>query len=625
VADQIKDDSLDILDKDQSREDQEVVQMVNSLFEKARKARKVKEAKWDENFEFYLGRQWPYRRPTYRHSEVINLVFSAVEQVVPIMNDNRPQIDFIPEDIDDRDLAEAFKKLADSEWTRYGWSHVLTDIIKTGLIYGTAIGALEFDPTIDEPEGKIVFRCVDNYEFYPAPRALDVNDKSCPYIIEARAIPVEEARAMFPELAEKINGTLQSGIPSKFNKTNFDVSLNSNAIRSNEATDDAASAFTNQEAEKLKESLLIKCWIQDDSMEESDIAADTLEGSASFEPDGEKENDKQEEKVLRKKYPNGRYVMIIDNMLAHDDDNPYKDGSFPYARFVDYQIPREFWGMGEVEQLKGPQRMVNRLISFMMDAIVLMGNPIWISDMGSIDTDQVTNQPGLIVEKTPGSDVHREPGVGLPANVLSVYQLAVDAFDRVFGSGEVSQGATPGGVTSGIAIESLQEAAQTRIRQKARNLEKFLNEIGQLYVSRVMQFYNTERLVTIRSENEGLDVRQFKFQIDKDPENVDFYIAKVKEVLPSEEGGSQMGVEKKFRTRGIFDVRATIGSNLPFAKRAKADTAMKLFSLGVLTPRRLLKDLDYPNADEIASELEKQQQAAAQAAAQQQGAPNASG
>ena len=601
--------------KEQSPEAQATVDLVNKLFQKAKKARKVKQNKWEENFEFYLGRQWPYRRPTYRHSEVVNLIFAAVESVVPILTDNRPQITFVPEDIDDRDLAEALTQIADADWTREGWSYVLGDIIKTSLIYGTSVGALEFDPTQNEPEGRIVFRCADNWEVYPAPRAKDINDGSCPYFIEATTIPLEEARAMFPDLAHMIQGSAQVGVPSRYEKSDFDTTLNANAIRSNDATDDAAAAFTSQETEKVKDSMLIKCYIQDESAEEVEQIACNIDGSKKKDANGKYIT----EKVQIKKYPNGRMIVVIDDLLAFDGENPYFDGKHPYARLIDYQVPNEFWGIGEVEQLKSPQKMINRLLSFMMDTVVLMGNPIWVSDVGAIDTDQVTNQPGLIVEKTPGSDVHREPGVGLPGNFLSVYQLCIDAFDRIFGSGEISQGAAPGGVTSGIALDSLQEAAQTRIRQKARNLEKFLNEIGTLYASRVLQFYNTPRLITINSEGEGLNIKQFKFQINQDPENVDFYVAKVTEVVPQDQAQAQEGQTKVFRTKGIFDVRATVGSNLPFAKRAKADTAMKLFQLGVLTPKRLLKDLDYPHADEIVGELEKQQAAQAQAQAQQGG------
>jgi len=605
---------------EQSAEQKELSRKIDELFLKAKRAKKVKQSKWEENFEFYLGRQWPYRRPSYRHSEVVNLIFAAVESVVPVLLDNRPEISFQPEDAVDRDLAEALTKLADADWNRLGWSYVLADILKISLIQGTGIGSVEFDPMQNDGLGEIVFENIDIYNFFPAPRAKDINDGDCPYVIEAKPIPLEEARAMFPDLAAMINGGIESGIPSRYEKNDFDTSLNANAVRSNEASDDATTAYTSQESKKLNECLLIKCWWKDDSTEEVELAVQDALGNPLLT----KEGVQQVQKETKKKYPNGRYVVKIDDLIAYDGENPYKDGKFPYARLVDYQIPNEFWAMGEVEQLKSPQRMVNRLLSFMMDTIVLMGNPIWVADMGAIDTDQVTNQPGLIVEKTPGTDVHREQGIGLPANILNVYQLCLDAFERIFGAGEITQGSAPTGITAGVALDSLQEAAQTRLRQKARNLEKFLNEIGTLYLSRVMQYYTTPRLITISNEIEGAHMKQFKFQIQKAPEdtaqNIEGeYIAKVTEMVPPGEGqvGMQEGTIKTFKTKGLFDVRSTIGSNLPFAKRAKAETAMKLFELGVLTPKRLLEDLDYPNAEVIAQELQANQQAAAQASAQQ--------
>lgn len=600
---------------DQSAEEKALVDKVEKLWQKARKTKKPKMSRWQENFEFYLGRQWPYRRPSYRHSEVVNLIFSAVESVVPILNDNRPQISFLPEDIDDRDLADALTKLADSEWTRKGWSFVLADIIKQGLILGCGVGSMEYDPNLNSGLGDIVFENKDPWTIYPAARAEDINDGSCPYFIEARTLPTEEAKAMFPELADQIKGSVTSGIPQRYERAEFDTTLNANAIRSNEASDDGVSAFTDIERRKEEESLLIKCWIDEDTVEEVEQLCKDAFGNPIYETLGVQ----KKETIYKKKYPNGRLIITIDGLLAQDGPNPYDDGKYPYVRFIDYQIPNEFWGMSEVEQLKSPQRMINRLLSFMMDTVVLMGNPIWVTDMGAIDTDQVTNQPGLIVEKTPGADVHREPGMGLPANFLQVYQLCISAFDRIFGSGEISQGTAQPGITSGVALDSLQEAAQTRIRQKARNLEKFLNELGTMYLSRVMQFYSTERVVTLSEDgsNAITSLKQFKFKIEAEPENTGMYTATVQELIPQENAPAMAGAIKTFKTKGIFDVRSTVGSNLPFAKRAKADTAMKLFQLGVLTPRRLLKDLDYPNSDQIADELEKNQQAAAQAAAQQ--------
>ena len=603
---------------EQSPEEQAVVQKVEHLFQAARKARRPKEGRWNENYEFYLGRQWTYRRPSYRHSEVVNLIFAAVEAIVPILTDNRPEFAFLPEDSEDRELAEALSKVADFDWSREGWDYILAEVIKSALISsGTSIGAMEFDPEQNSGLGRIIFRNVDALNIYPAPRAKDINDGTCPYFIEAEPIPVEEAKGMFPELAHMIKGSVGSGYPSKYERKDFDQTLNANSTRSNEAQDDLTSSYTQKDSKPVGESLLIKCYMQDDTMEEVKQACMDQYGNPTYTAEGVP----LEEVVdTKKKYPNGRLTIVIDNLLAFDGDNPYKDGLYPYARFVDYFVPNEFWALSEVDNLKSPQRMLNRLLSFMMDTIVLMGNPIWVADIGAIDTDMVTNQPGLVVEKTPGSDVHREAGLGLPSNLFSVYELCRDAFDRIFGINELTQGARPQNVSSNVALETLQEAGQTRIRQKARNLEKFLKEIGTLYVSRVMQFYSTPRLITINQDAANvLGGEQFKFQIEESKENPGKYIATLTKREQQPDGRMMDGEKKKFETEGLFDVRTVVGSNLPYAKKSKANMAFQLFDRGVLPIRQFLKDLDYPNADKIADEAEQKAQQAAEAKAAQGG------
>ena len=63
------------------------------------------------------------------------------------------------------------------------------------------------------------------------------------------------------------------------------------------------------------------------------------------------------------KYPKGRVITCLPELgiLLSDKKNPYKDGKFPFVLMKNYDIPFEFWGVGEVEQIMSPQHYINEL------------------------------------------------------------------------------------------------------------------------------------------------------------------------------------------------------------------------------------------------------------------------
>jgi len=83
------------------------------------------------------------------------------------------------------------------------------------------------------------------------------------------------------------------------------------------------------------------------------------------------------------KYPKGRKVVVVNKIPVVDEPNEFDDGKFPFIKHVNYILPREFYGISEVEQIKGPQRIFNTLISYAMDVLILTGNPIWVVDTNS--------------------------------------------------------------------------------------------------------------------------------------------------------------------------------------------------------------------------------------------------
>lgn len=208
-------------------------------------------------------------------------------------------------------------------------------------------------------------------------------------------------------------------------------------------------------------------------------------------------------------------MVIAGGILLEKEENPWEDGKFPWARFVNYVDPRQFWGISEIEQLRETQKLKNKVISFALDVLTLMGNPIWIVDDASgVDTDNLTNQPGLVVEKAAGSEVRREEGVQLQPWVLQLLEVISRQYDDIAGQSDLTKGVgSPD--NSGYAIDLLQQAQQTRLRQKSRNLDAYMQNLGQLYASRIFQFYSIPRVIRMTENQEAS--KYFKFHIDTRP------------------------------------------------------------------------------------------------------------
>lgn len=128
--------------------------------------------------------------------------------------------------------------------------------------------------------------------------------------------------------------------------------------------------------------------------------------------------------------------------------------------------------------------------------------------------------------------------------------------------------------------------------------------------SRYLQFYTQPRVFRIANK-EGF------------PEFVEFY------VRLDEQGTRQMVVNRldeqgvpKFpepqvsRAKGLPDVRAVSGSNLPFARAQKTATALDLQSRGSITNLSLLKAINWPTPEEEDQKVQEQQAKLAQQEAQ---------
>lgn len=588
-------------------EERKAVKMVERLFEKAKRARGLYDQNWLDYYHMFRGKQWKEHRPSYRHSEVINFVFRTIQSLVPIQVDARPRFEFLPQEPADLELAEILNQIAAADWDKNNWQEVLLEVVYDANFYGTGLSEVLCDKSTPG-FAKIVYESTDPFYTFPDPNAQDVNKKAG-YFIHAEPKDVNWIKKKFPEHKDHIKPDLMDMM--KGSKTDF-APLKFRSPVDRKVYLDGTQTMDLVDKDKA---LLVTCYCTPEFCEDEyeEIEKTLKDPETGTEQPGYEQ---------RAKYPNGRRLIVANGILLEDGPAPYDDGLIPYQRYANYLLPREFWGISEVEQLAGPQRMFNKVYCFALDVLTLMGNPIWVVDTTSgVDPENLMNRPGLVVEKNPDGEVRREEGVQLQPYVLQIADKLAEWIDGLAGSQDITRGAQPTGVTAASAINMLQESAHTRIRLKAKLLDGYLQHVGRAWLSRTLQ-YRTAPEVYRLTNSEGA-TQYFRMHVEE-------YDKADEAGQPTGERGRKLKYQplqpgagtlnplegKEFEVTGQFDVRVATGSSLPFNKAEKEDKLTKLFQLGVIDDEELLKGIEFPNFEAVI--LRKRQREAEAAAAQMQ-------
>ena len=604
-------------------EETRALKLTEQFYMKAKRNRSQYDGHWLEDYRMFRGQQWKEQRPSYRHSEVINMVFQSIQSTVPIQTDSRPRIEFIPENPTDIELSSILNQASQSDWERGNWLQTLTEIIYDSNFYGTGIGGVECDPEGDNGLPQITFESDDLFYAFPDPNARDMNGKRTRGYLTAEPVDASVLKAEYPDKAEWIKADLVDIVDQE--KKNSDQIKYKSPVDSLTPVDGVLSPDLGTQDKVLKYTY----YLYPDEFTEEEQTKKSESGDALTDAMGQPEV----EYVQKLKYPNGRKICVASGVVLSDGPIPYEDGKIPKARLVNYLDPRAFFGISEVEQLRSPQRMFNKVLSFALDIMTLMGNPIWVVDTeAGIDTDNLYNRPGLVVEKNQGSEVRRESGVEINQSLFGLVDRIRQWFDGVSGSQDISRGAKPEGVSAASAITALQDAAQTRLRLKARHLDAFLQEIGQLWLSRAFQFYTSPRIFRLTENQESQKFFKMHFAPVTDetgqpvigPDGNPRRKAIVRDYVTDPNTGqmSESLEAREFEMMGRFDVRVGTGSSLPFAKAEKFAMAEKLFAAGVIDDEELLKQADYPNWEAVlARTMQKRQEQQKAAMAAPPGAP----
>jgi hypothetical protein len=581
---------------DISPEEQQQVKAIIRKFYQWKRVRDEKSKNWIPFYKLFRGSQWNSKRPSWKTSEVINLIWQTIQSQLPLQTDARPKFTFLPTEPQDVPFAELLDKICDAEWDKNNWMMTVQEVILDGYITGSGISSMNYDPSLMYGLGAPVYVSEEPLYCYPDPECNDVNDEKSEGFFKAYPVPTDRLKQKYPKRAHLIKSDIQLDKMKKdkyeFNQTyiteNFSTSMSMPELSyGSDKVDDHG----------IPKTMVFECYLKPKDVEEF-----------------AEQNGEEKIYTVKKKYPNGRYVCIANGMILHDGPLPYEDGLIPFSKYVNYIDPRQFWGISEVEQLASPQIILNKILSYTIDVLLYTSNPIWIVDNSAdVDTDALNNIPGTVVEKSPGSEVRRENGPALNPGFTQILDRVINWFDTVAGNSDFSRGEASGSVTAASAIEQLISASRTRIRQRMRNLDGYLKTAGRQWLNRILENYTVPRVYRMTNK----DGSMYFLKVHVDNVQDEYGNVKKKATVTNTDINGNADVQELILS-GELDIKVQAGSDLPFEASDKERKALALYDRQIIDAEEVLNQLQYPNKEKILQRLTERQQAAA---AQQQAAP----
>jgi len=511
-----------------SADDQACLQSLDSMFEASKKARQHKISRWRRNEELYNGDFFaPFKLPKYKSRIVANTVHSTVETIYSILTDRLPRVDVMPRRENQVDSARVSQETIESEMDKHKAWRSINLMKRDGIIYGN--GYLKTIYNGEHTE----YVVPDVYTVFFDPLATSVQDAKC--VIFATPTYLDDIKKNFENGKHvKAEGSLdeyRSFIKKDGKSEKFDTGIDHQSPSENKA--EAGQDYAGGQA------LVKEAWY----------------------------------------WENGELILAtwVGKVLLQKEVAPYKQ--LPIVTFQNYQDAHTIYGKGEPEIIESLAVGTAILLSQGIDNIIYHGNPAMVmsKSLAKMPGNRPSDKPGKVYYVNgPHEKIDRLPAGNISSSTLPMAQTLAQMSDTVSGVHDITQGRNPSGLTSGTAISQLQEASQTIIRTKER--EVGMDAIVDIYKQtlEILQ-YNYERPIEVRAFSEsgaGYDFKEINpYEMDSD-----------------------------------MDFRYIPGSAMPESRASRMDQAFNLLQAGLLDPEKFWRWTQKDISKEILNELLEQKQ-----------------
>lgn len=568
------------------------VQWMRQIIAYAKKNRAGTHARMRKNLRMYCGYQWPTKYPSYRSQIVNNRMFANTESALPIVTDNSPAAEIVANEKSDEAVVEKIKFAYESRCREIGTDLLTTEEVKKSLIFGEGCWKIYWDNNLKNGQGDVAIKPASIFSLYPDPQSIDPLMRDAHFVYYEEQKRLAEILRAYPEkttelkkrfkdkesLIDKDTRTEQQEFSMK-GETGWDEDW----VAEHGAAEGTHWTSVNDEMFSGAEKLVVgELWIKDETFvaiypdyivfpgtdKEPVKYSEEEQERFAVELDTDVVNGKDLPKLgfkvgveYKKKYPHGRIMVICEDVLLSDRHAPPAYGEYsPYVRFWCHTVPTKNYFFGIIDQALPQQFELNKRISQVSDILQLTSNPPLIVNTASgIDTLKITNRPGTVIPTH--IDVNQAAKwlqvPNFPAAIFTQIEQINMSIDTITGVHDVTQGRKPTGITAGVAIESLQEAAQTRLRLMARYLSYSLQHAAKIIIALQWKYYNEPRTFKKRS-GAGWEYRNADFSAD-------------------------------MLEGGLPEVTIEPGSSAPINKAANKHHMKELYGMNAITRQELLK------------------------------------
>ncbi len=226
-------------------------------------------------------------------------------------------------------------------------------------------------------------------------------------------------------------------------------------------------------------------------------------------------------KILREKpslkHPKGREIRVANGVLLQDGPLPYdfmaKRRTIGIVKYDYIEIGDRFWGDTPVTSMIPIATEYNKTISQITEIKNLTSKPKWIAYKESkLPATSITSEPGEVLEPKYVPNVPPPmpvPAPTIPAYVPNMLERGDKDMENTASIHEVSKGSTPPGVSSGVAVQFLQEQDQTVFGPVISRFETKEGEAGTYELEIVKERYKEPRLLKIVGKNNEIEILDF--------------------------------------------------------------------------------------------------------------------